>query len=126
MSAGADYLNTYGRPDIWVEHGETVSLYDTDVAVGLQPSDLSVIWRRIMPDNRQYGMEGEEAETFSGTSTAAVRKTDMASPPGPKSYVVREGQRWEIRDVERKDEYTYVLHLAIPDGQNRIKRGIRR
>lgn len=121
-SRAATYWNSKARPLMWTEHGETVTLHDPSQPASQQDSTLSVIFRRQRATGRSQA--GIGAESFEGTAEAVVRLTDMPTKPGARSSIVREGEKWQVRWIERQDEWTWVMHLEHPNRVLAIRPGV--
>ena len=108
---------------MWTEHGESVTLHDPSLPASQQDIALSVIFRRQQAMGQQ--LNGIGAESFEGEASCVVRVSEMAAKPGANSVLTREGEAWEIRFVERQDEWTWVYHLSRPNGQLAMRPGVR-
>ncbi len=93
---------------LWALHSETINYVSSE---GIQ-SELLVIWKRINPTSADA--EGLGVDEFHAEAQAIVKIEDMPVPNG-MATLIREGEEWAIRDIERQDEWTWIYHLAQPD-----------
>lgn len=108
-SSFAERFNATARPKLWAEHSEIVTL-----RIGDASTDLRVIWNRIepeVPDTDGIGVQG-----YTGEVNAIVKVADLAAHPGPTAFIVRNGEKWNIRSpMDRQDDWTWVMRLVRPD-----------
>ena len=116
----ATRFNTRARPRITAEHSETVTLTDGETSV---ESTLSVRWRRIQPKGESA--DGLGLAQYIGEATAVVLASDLATLPGPRSCLTRNGEDWDIRLVEPVDEWSYRMHLSRPEAEDRLPGSLR-
>lgn len=115
----ATYFNEKARPRIWAEHSEVLTL-----RVGAVDSDLTGVWVSVNPDST--GQDGVGASTYSALAKFTVKKADLPAAPGAAALLIRDDVKWAIREMESKDEYVWILHLAIPNPEDRMPARIRR
>jgi hypothetical protein len=104
-------------------HGEIVTLVDQSGNPSAGTRNISVIWQRVRPTGDTD--DGLGVTSYIGEAMACVTKEVLPVLPGPKATLLREGETWEIRKVEPKDNWTYVLHLARPRSDQRMPQRIR-
>lgn len=111
-------FNSWARPKLVAEYGETVELRDAESG---QASDLTVRWVRA--DDEKSETEGIGVMGLDGEAMCWVSMADLPNLPGPRSTLLRNEELWEIRHAERWDETTWRFRLGKPREDNRISVG---
>lgn len=116
-SFAATRFHTAARPRMFDVHGETVDYLAGDAAEDADPVALTVIFQRMAD-----GANGSDglATSYQGDAACTVQVADLPTEPPPQSTLVRDGVTWAIRRTERKDAWTWVLHLGRPDDERRL------
>jgi hypothetical protein len=122
-SNAATYFNTKCRTTMHDLHGEVVTLVDQSANPSTGTRNLSVIWQRVLPQGDSD--DGLGVSTYTGEAMACVTKDALPALPGPRAYLIREGENWSIRHVEPKDNWTYILHLARARQEARMPQRVR-
>ncbi len=118
-SAHAQRFNSAARPRLWDIHSEEVTYREKSGNTYINERTLQGVWKRVDPEVEDADNIG--AQEYTGEATLVVKVEDMPTAPGPKAEIVREGIVWVIRgELERNDEWTWILHLARPDNDVRL------
>jgi hypothetical protein len=111
MSPFAQQFNDSARPLIWQHLAETITYRDH---AGDRP--VPMIFKRVNPSGR----EAEGPAAFHASALAVVRMADLPAPDGA-ALLIRDGITWAVRTIERQDAWTWILHLAQPTDDLRMR-----